>query len=557
MKTKSSLVRILWSLAYLSIAIVALRVATGAPPFRVGASPPRERTVVRKPWRIEPVKVIAAKNKKNGNIEIGKAFDDDDDWLDGFTVTVVNNYDKTVTAMVIDMVFRRDPGDTRPPLGWPVYFGPHPSSPEYLHRDPNKIIKVGETADLSLSPEDYKWLMVFLKQNDFPVSIGRVEMVISDVGFEDGSLLHRGTFFLQDPKNPNDPAKKIPAHQPTSRNYKNRDLSSLGSTRSRHHPVKTSLPLSGAQGDECFTQLPPSFRQCDAFNQCGVYWDQLSYDPGDYTTEFELRPCRFSASQPCMTTCGNPPRDCLNEDYVDVAVQSCCHSLDCADPDPNVVAVNSCFGCPEDYDQRGTCCYPSGGPCCVWTADGYECCGSPILIDVSGNGFALTDAEAGVNFDLDRNGTKERRAWTMPLSDDAWLALDRNGNGTIDDGTELFGNFTPQPDPPSGSERNGFLALAELDKPINGGNGDGVIDSRDTIFSSLRLWQDANHNGISEPNELHALPSLKVESVALDYKGSLRTDQYGNRFRYRAKVDDAKHSPVGRWAWDVFLVRGS
>ena len=167
------------------------------------------RTVIRKPWRVEPVKVVAVKNKKKANIEIGKGFDDDDDWLDGFTVTVANNYDKTVTAMSIDMVFRRDPGDTRPPLAWSLNFGPHPFSPEYLQRDPNKVIKVGETADLQLSPKEYNLLTVFLKQNGFPGGIRRVELEISDVGFEDGSVLHRGTFFVQDPNNPNDPTKKI------------------------------------------------------------------------------------------------------------------------------------------------------------------------------------------------------------------------------------------------------------------------------------------------------------------------------------------------------------
>lgn len=229
---------------------------------------------------------------------------------------------------------------------------------------------------------------------------------------------------------------------------------------------------------------------------------------------------------------------------------------------------NSC-ALPSGYDQQ-TCSCPDGtsGGCdgefeiCdqgyAWSSLSCSCESvSPIVIDLQANGFAMTNVENGVVFDINSDGIGENLSWIDSNSDDFWLALDRNSNGRIDNGAELFGSFTEQPDPPIGERRNGFLALAEFDRIENGGNNDGKINIRDSIFIALQLWHDSNQNGVSEPSELFALSELGLAAMDLDYRSSRRTDQYGNKFRWRARVRGANGAQLGRWAWDVILVTGN
>ncbi len=208
------------------------------------------------------------------------------------------------------------------------------------------------------------------------------------------------------------------------------------------------------------------------------------------------------------------------------------------------IATYNVFGeeCTGSYCcGQSTQCTNSGGdfyaPACSCTLNP-----TPIILDLNGDGVAMTDLAHGVLFDITGSGVAQRVSWTAKGADDAFLALDRNGNGVIDDARELFGNVTPQA--PSATP-NGFEALRLLDT-----NGDGIISKEDAQFDQLLLWTDLNHNGVSEPNELSTLSQHGIVSISLKYRKSVHRDQYGNWFRFYSKVD----GPVGRFAYDVYLL---
>jgi hypothetical protein len=130
----------------------------------------------------------------------------------------------------------------------------------------------------------------------------------------------------------------------------------------------------------------------------------------------------------------------------------------------------------------------------------------PIILDLDGNGLETVGLASNIHFDHNGDGVMTKTGWVG--KDDALLVWDRNGNGSIDTGAELFGDFTPLPN--GTLAPNGFAALAALDS-----NGDGIIDASDPAFAELKLWRDADQNGITGQGELISLQDAGIVSLNL------------------------------------------
>jgi trimeric autotransporter adhesin len=149
---------------------------------------------------------------------------------------------------------------------------------------------------------------------------------------------------------------------------------------------------------------------------------------------------------------------------------------------------------------------------------------TPLVLDLAGDGISVSTPEDGVVFDLRQSGMPVQTAW--PRGDDALLAMDRDGDGVIGNGGELFGNaFATE----GNRFNNGFEMLAHLDRRDRGGNDDGVIDTRDTAFEKLVLWRDRNRDGISGKDELTSMKNARIVSIGLQYRLTARKDAQGNK----------------------------
>ncbi len=161
---------------------------------------------------------------------------------------------------------------------------------------------------------------------------------------------------------------------------------------------------------------------------------------------------------------------------------------------------------------------------------GIICKGSPLVLDLAGDGVELSPVGEGVRFDLNNHGPV-RTAWIRG-KDDALLGLDHDGDGLISSGRELFGEGAAGN---SGLARDGFEALALLDRPEHGGNGNFLVDREDLMFDQLVLWTDVDHDGVCQSSELRSLADAGIAALQTRGRVSARVlDAGGNDLSLRA-----------------------
>ena len=145
---------------------------------------------------------------------------------------------------------------------------------------------------------------------------------------------------------------------------------------------------------------------------------------------------------------------------------------------------------------------------------------SPLVVDLDGDGNIETvSTDGNVHFDFDSNQKIENSGWIG--KNEGFLVRDLNGNGQIDNGTEMFGNHTVLQN--GKNAVNGFEALKDLDF-----NGNGKFDAEDEAWSQVKVWRDANTNGIVDSGELLTLEQAGIESINLKYDYQKEADENGN-----------------------------
>lgn len=231
---------------------------------------------------------------------------------------------------------------------------------------------------------------------------------------------------------------------------------------------------------------------------------------------------------------------CIGSDMIDAAVFDACLEVpDECEPDVWAASVMKASadsqvwltqGTEERQDQyrqaveTGIAIAAVVSLAAVATIAAVSVLSCPIVVDLDGDGIALTSVDQGVRFDLSGAGI-QNTAWVSG-PDDAFLAIDLDGNGVIETGRELFGDaFSIN----GVSAANGFEALAALDQPENGGDGNGALEADDLMFGQILLWSDSNANGRSEPEELASLAQSGIEALGTSFStGYDSRDKHGN-----------------------------
>lgn len=186
------------------------------------------------------------------------------------------------------------------------------------------------------------------------------------------------------------------------------------------------------------------------------------------------------------------------------------------------------------------------------TSDAWAVYCSPIVIDLGKNGIRLGQAGVGVYFDVNADGVRDHVQWVRPGGDEGFLALDRSGNGLVDNGGELFGVGTPMAFEGRAAP-NGFVGLAQYDSRPLGGNDDGLITAADAIWPQLRVWVDLNADGICTVDEMRTLSSYGLTALETIPKVRRHTDASGNLIPYWAWATD-RMRPGRSLMVDVFFL---